>query len=659
MRGLKPGLVLVAACCAPVALAQQPEQQQAPASLEELLRQTPTDVTRDVEESTSSRFAQSASQAPSVTYVLTDADIARHGMRNMADILRSMPGLYVTGDGNFVYVGARGLGRPGDFNARLLFLIDGMRINENIYDAGLLGPEFFVDVDLIDRVEYAPGPGSALYGNNAFFGVVNIITKGADKLHGLQVRANIDSDRKREVRASVGHRSEQGWEAWLALSAFKQDDIAAPFELLPGDDARYKERSWERGQRLLGTARYGGWTLRAGLSHREHGLPSFVDLRPELPLRVLQDRNIFNSSFVSAEYQRDLGNDWSLYGAVSSKRNDYLSTFPFVRQDFSTLEFDNRSLGRWYNMDLRVSTQRWRDHELMAGFEYQNDRTQSIVAGPVGGEPDAAFYGDNRRRGLFVQDSWRLNDAHRVTLGLRRDSTRVGETNTNPRFAWIWSGVPDASLKLMYGSAYREANLFEFQVNAPAEAPLPAPERIRTLELAWDHALNHNFQYRASVYASRLRDLISINRETELFENSGAIRNAGAELGLERRWTGGQQLQAAVSLQRTTDAEGRRLDNSPRALVKLLFSQPLPGEQLRLSWQMVSLSRRAIGSLELPGYVLLNSTLLWRAGAGTDLAISLYNIGNVRYYDSPTGVGVPLKQERRVLRFSLTRQFGL
>ena len=655
MRARKAGLMLAAlaaACCAPLSLAQQ----QAPASLEELLRQTPTDVTRDVEESTSSRFAQSASQSPSVTYVVTDTDIARHGMRNMGDILRSMPGLYVTGDGNFVYVGARGLGRPGDYNARLLFLIDGMRVNENIYDAGLLGSEFFVDVDLIDRVEYAPGPGSALYGNNAFFGVVNIITKGADKLQGLQVRASVDSNRRREARASVGHRWEQGGEAWLALSAFRQSDIDAPYPLPPGFDATFKDYSWDQGQRLLGMARYGGWTLRAGLSHREQGMPG--SLPPVVPVPVVQDRNVFNNSFLSAEYQRDLGNDWSLYGAISSKRSDYLQAFPYIHQDLTPFEFDKRSLGRWYNVDLRVSTQRWRDHELMAGFEYQYDRTQLITAGPVGEQADAEFYGDNRRRGLFVQDSWRLSDTHRVTFGLRRDGTMVGGSNTNPRFAWIWSGVPDASLKLMYGSAYREANLFEYQVNAPEGAPLPSAERVRTLELAWDHTLSRNVQYRASVYASRLRDLISVGEDSGVFENSGLIRSVGAELGLERRWSGGQQLQAALSLQRTTDALGWRLYNSPRTLVKMLYSQPLQGEQLRLSWQVLSESQRVTATQNLPGYVLLNSTLLWRPVAGIDLALSLYNIGNARYYDQPLGEGPPFRQEGRTLRFSLTRQFG-
>lgn len=658
-------LALAVGACWPAAPARAqaaPQEQPADASaagdatLEQLLRQTLNDVPRAVEESTSSRFAQSATDAPSVTYVLTDADIARHGLRNMGDILRSMPGLYVTGDGNFTFVGARGLGRPGDFNARLLFLVDGMRVNDNIYDAGSLGPEFFVDVDLIDRVEYAPGPGSALYGNNALLGVVNVITKGADKLAGVQARATLDSDRRREVRASWGQRVPGQWEGWLAASAFEQDRIALPIETPVALRDALERRSWDRGQRLLGMASAGAWTLRAGVAQRERDFPTFLGEDGDSPLG--QQRNVYDAAFASLAWERTVATDWNLYGAVSLKRSQYRDTHPYLRDDGAGREFDNVALGRWLNVDLRLSTHRWRDHDLMAGAEYQSDRRQEITSGTVGEEADAIFYGRNRRHGLFVQDAWRLNDTHRLILGLRRDQAMVGGGSTNPRLAWIWSGVPDATLKLMYGSAFREANLYEYQVNAPLDAPLPTPERVRTLELAWDQRLNPRLQYRVSVYGSQLRDLISVNEELAVFENSGPIRNRGAELGLERRWDGGQRLRAAVSLQDTRDSADRRLENSPRTLVKLLYSQPLRGDALQLSWQALSVSRRSAHAQDLPGYALLNATLLWQPGLGTDVSLSLYNIGNVRYYDMPTGVTMPLRQEGRVLRFSLTRRFG-
>lgn len=638
---------------------QQEQRQGLPAgdaALEELLRQTLNDVPRGVEESTSSRYAQSAADAPSVTYVLTDADIARHGLRNMADILRSMPGLYVTGDGNFTFVGARGLGRPGDFNARLLFLVDGMRVNENIYDAGSLGAEFFVDVDVIDRVEYAPGPGSALYGNNAFLGVVNVITKGADKLRGVQLRANIDSDRRREVRASWGQRVPGQWEGWLAASAFEQDRIAAPFDTAPALRDAALRRSWDRGQRLLGMASAGDWTLRAGVAQRERDFPYL--LSPPDASRLGQQRNVFDAAFASLAWERTVAEDWNLYGVVALKHSQYRNDFPYLREDGAEREFDKVSMGRWINVDLRVSTHRWRDHDLMAGAEYQNDLRQEITAGTVGEEPDAIFSGRNRRLGLFVQDAWRLGEAHRVILGLRRDQASVGGGSTNPRLAWLWSGVPDATLKLMYGSAFREANLYEYQVNVPLDAPVPTPERVRTLELAWEHRLTPRLQYQVSLYGSQLRDLISTNQDIAVYENSAPIRNRGAELGLERRWDGGQRLRATVSLQDTRDSAGQRLDNSPRTLVKLLYSQPLRGDALQLSWQALSVSRRSAYAQDLPGYALLNATLLWRPSLGTDVSLGLYNIGNVRYYDMPTGTTIPLRQEGRVLRFSLTRRFG-
>ncbi len=102
-----------------------------------------------------------------------------------AEVLQLMPGLHISTDGSFYYIGVRGLGRHNDFNSRLLFLIDGVRANDNIGDAMLIGTDAMIDVESIDRVEFTPGPGSALYGNNAFFGVLNIVTQGASRLHGV------------------------------------------------------------------------------------------------------------------------------------------------------------------------------------------------------------------------------------------------------------------------------------------------------------------------------------------------------------------------------------------------------------------------------------------------------------------------------------------
>ena len=121
-----------------------------------------------------SKHMQSASDAPSSVTVVTADEIQKYGYRTLADILESTRGFYVTYDRDYSFVGVRGFGRLGDSNNRILVLIDGHRINDNVFGEPYLGTEFLVDVDLIERVEIIRGPSSSLYGADAFFAVINV-----------------------------------------------------------------------------------------------------------------------------------------------------------------------------------------------------------------------------------------------------------------------------------------------------------------------------------------------------------------------------------------------------------------------------------------------------------------------------------------------------
>ena len=74
-------------------------------------------------------------------------------------MLRSVRGFYTTYDRNYSYVGIRGFARPGDYNTRVLLLVDGHRLNDGIYDMAPIGTDFPIDVSLIERVEVIRGPG--------------------------------------------------------------------------------------------------------------------------------------------------------------------------------------------------------------------------------------------------------------------------------------------------------------------------------------------------------------------------------------------------------------------------------------------------------------------------------------------------------------------
>src|SRR5580658_9595908 len=134
-----------------------------------------------------SKHMQSASDAPSSVTVITADEIQKYGYRSLADILESVRGFYITSDRDYSFVGVRGFGRLGDSNNRILVLIDGHRINDNVFGEPYLGTEFLVDVDLIERVEIIRGPSSSLYGADAFFAVINVVTRKPPQLKGLEL----------------------------------------------------------------------------------------------------------------------------------------------------------------------------------------------------------------------------------------------------------------------------------------------------------------------------------------------------------------------------------------------------------------------------------------------------------------------------------------
>ena len=100
-----------------------------------------------------SKQTQRASEAPSAVTVISAEEVKKHGHRTLADVLASVPGFYITSDRNNAFVGVRGFNRGLYPNSRLLLLVDGHRVNNNLYDGGLVGTDFILDLDLIDRVE--------------------------------------------------------------------------------------------------------------------------------------------------------------------------------------------------------------------------------------------------------------------------------------------------------------------------------------------------------------------------------------------------------------------------------------------------------------------------------------------------------------------------
>src|ERR1039458_7972472 len=192
-----------------------PQDKQAPtdlfdAGLEDLLKVDVDSVYA------ASGYKQKVTEAPASITIVTSDDIRKYGYRTLADILSNVPGFYVTYDRNYSYVGIRGFGRPGDYNSRILLLVDGHRLNDAVYEQALIGTEFPIDVDLIERVEVPRGPNSSLYVASPFLGVINVVTKRASSARNLAASAELASYGTFKTRVTYSNRFQNGLEMLLS-----------------------------------------------------------------------------------------------------------------------------------------------------------------------------------------------------------------------------------------------------------------------------------------------------------------------------------------------------------------------------------------------------------------------------------------------------------
>lgn len=623
----------------------------------------------EVEVAGASHYPQMVAEAPASISLVTAEEIRIHGYRTLADILNSMRGLYLSYDRNYHYLGIRGFARAGDYNTRLLLLIDGVRYNDNVYDQAAIGTDFPIDVALIDRVEFIAGPGSSVYGANAFFGVVNVVTKNAKDFPGLNVASNVGSEKSAGVRASFGSRNENGGE-WL-LSATRQtrsgkDLYFGAFATPDQNNGITQHLDYDRSTSVFAKWKQDGLSLRFIHGDRDKGVPtaSFGQVFNDRRSHTIDEHN----SLV-AEYQRELAPAFSMTTKLSWGEYRYFGQYVM---DYPPITVNrDKSVGNWWGGEIHFLNSQINSHKLSFGGEIRRDAR--IEQRNFDIAPEFVYVDDHRRSllwGTYLQDEIRLRDDLLLNAGLRYDRQANGESATNPRLGLIWKVREQTALKLIYGSAYRAANAYEryYAVAASGSAgfqsnPDLKPERIRSAELVLEHSSQPGERWLLSLFHNDARDLISLRTQANgnlSFTNIEGARAYGQEAEYERRWDNGLRLRASYSHQIARDSEtGTRLANSPQHLLKLHGALPLTGTQL-LGVEMLAASARKTLAARVPGYTVAN--INWTHSGlfkGCELSMGLYNIFDQRYADpaSTEHAMDSIQQTGRTYRLQATYRF--
>lgn len=548
-----------------------------------------------------SRIARQISDAPSAVSIVTAQDIRNYGYRTLAEILKSMRGLYVTSSPTYDFLGGRGFGTPGDFAGRILLMIDGYATNDNFFNQIFLGQDALLDVGMIERVEYIPGPGSTTYGNGAFLGVINIVTKHGKDIGGAQVAAGFGNKGERKQRLTFGKRLENGADVLANFSMYGDKGRDIQFPALDGyidwsGQAMVNQPLHVRevdNRRLFFKESYQGWTAEIGHVRQNRRNDGFWDLYLVADIGKTA-KEVDDNSFASLKYDADLGEQ--LKSSTHLYYGQYLYAYDGSNNNDPANYYIQRSTGRWWGLDEKF-VGNWFDwHQILFGAEFRNDYQQKLYDSSVATTYGYIFDTGMRTFSLYAQDEYSLTDTLTLSPGLRYDDNSKSGKTTSPRMAVIYRPWQASTFKLSYGKAFRYANAWEYYIldynrivyANPNVATTLKPESVETTELVWQQQFTSESRLTASLYKHHITDAI----DQTIWLGDGTKNTEGQELGIEHVGEDGFHLNASIAHQRTRAGRGGQFGNIPHWLGKVNVAQPLFHNRVTAGFELQNTGQR-------------------------------------------------------------------
>jgi iron complex outermembrane receptor protein len=554
---------------------------------------------------------QMLARAPSTATVITAQDIAAMGATDLDQVLESVPGLHVSVS-HIVYnpiYSFRGI--FSNYNPQVLMLVNGQPIT-----ALFAGHRSFawggMPLENVERIEIIRGPGSAMYGADAYSGVINVVTKSADQVGGMQYGVRIGSFDTRDAFVQWGGQL-GGIKTALYLRAGHTDgdrsvidkDLQTLLDGLFGTKASLAPGPVNNVRDMLDARadfELGDWRLRLALQDRDIGMGAGLAESLD-PWSRSPERRIYADLAYS---KAGFAPNWDLaanIGAYQLKEEPGDPAYLLFPAGAFGGAFPDGVIGnpghyeRHFYLSASASYTGFDRHRLRIGSGYRVDdlygtpeyKNFSIVAmpnvGPVfiplGSLVDASkdptlWYAHPHMRKLhyaFVQDEWAMAKDWNLTAGIRWDDYSDFGSTINPRLAMVWDAAYNVIVKAMHGRAFRAPAFVEqYNRNNPVNVGNPSiqPETIAMSELALAWQPSAAVQANFSLFRYRMDDVIILAANSDpatgkTYRNAGAQKGHGLEV--ELTWDASRALRfsGSYSFQSSTESKsGKPAGLAPR-----------------------------------------------------------------------------------------------
>jgi outer membrane receptor for ferrienterochelin and colicins len=582
---------------------------------------------------------QTLQDAPASVTIITAEDIRKYGYRTLGEALASVRGFYLSDDRTYQTVGVRGFSLPGDYDSHIMFLVNGHNMADNVFDYMLyVGNEFPIDMNLIKQIEIIRGPGSALYGSNAMFATINIVTKAPGEVPTLALTTDTGSygERKGQVEAAGSWGGAQVLFSGSVYNIEGESPLFFPeFDTARNNYGEAINMTGEKGYHFFSTLVWRNWTITAAFAGDSKIQP--ISWGPTIfndPGTKFDDQR----NFVDAAYEREIAGGtlrWRTYydSFHFEGRGDYALSGGAVE--------DNRQseIGDWVGTELTYRIRPFVAGAITVGLESDIDIRNFLTDYDVSPAPVLYLKTNrpDRSLALFLQDEKKLSKRWTLDVGLRIDKSEYHKDFISPRAALIYQPA-EWTYKFLYGRSFRNPSAFQlFYDDGIADAANAAlrPEWADTVELDIERKLGKRMNLQASAYGYELHDfLLGVYLPNGLlqYQNSALIRAAGLEVEINGRPANWLEATASYAVQQARDESA--LENSPQHLAKLHFAVPL-GRKFDLSSGMQyasstwTLARNSLPPVYLADFTLTSKHLL----RDLDVRLGIRNAFNLHYSD--------------------------
>lgn len=541
-------------------------------------------------------------KAPAVVSVLTKKEIERIGATDIDEVLETVPGLHVARDAAGYNPQYTFRGISAQYSPQVLMLINGIPIT-NLFQGDRNLVWGGMPVQAIEKIEVIRGPGSALYGADAFAGVINIVTMEADGEESFEAGVRYGTHNTKDYwftgTGSIGELKYFG-----ALESHKTDgfdekitsDQQSVLDFFTGTSASLAPDSVNMERKNLDARielAYKNLKLRAGAQIRDDagdGAGSAQALAEDN--NFASDRLNVDLTYENKEFTENLAIKLQTsYLQTSQEVNGNLVLFPagsiIIDPNFGPIgPFPDGLIG---NPEVKERHTRFNFSSFYTGIDrhevgmgagyyhgdlYEVKETKNFGINPTTGIPMApgdpivnvtdtpfVFLTEGKRENsyVFLQDVWQFANDWALTAGVRYDHYSDFGDTVNPRLALVWSTTRSLTTKLLYGEAFRAPSFVQQRaINNPISQGNSEldPEELKSYELAFDYRPSHDLVFNLNMFYYKWEDIIQfvpVGIGAAEAQNNGEQTGHGVEFEVTWQAFRDLELRSNFSWQKSED----------------------------------------------------------------------------------------------------------